>query len=66
MLPELRGLPLDTALAILAEAGIKPETILSMPPRAPKDMQERTARVVRYQNNQLLYSCFKDGSPEEA
>lgn len=60
----LRGLPLETALAILLEKGIIPEIAYSEPPGGYRDMSGRTARVVRYEDGLILCSHFRDAMPE--
>ncbi len=58
------GLTLDEALRRLEQQGIRPDVVFSMPNKQLRDMHERTARVVRYQDNQLLCSYFRDIDPE--
>lgn len=63
-MPSLIGMPLPEALQILRKAGIEPEVLISMPPRPVQGMEGRSPRVVRYQNQQLLCSYFRDADPE--
>ncbi|NLX83769.1 MAG: hypothetical protein GXZ04_08190 [Clostridiales bacterium] len=58
------GLTLEQALEQLAHQGIVPDIVFSMPQKDLKDIHERTARVVRFQSNQLLCSYFRDIDPE--
>ncbi|HPY94069.1 MAG TPA: hypothetical protein PLR12_01450 [Clostridia bacterium] len=62
---QLAGLRLEDALAILKQEGITPEVVISGPPRPPQRADGRSLRVVRYVNNQLLCSHFRDAMPEE-
>lgn len=61
---QLAGLPLDMALDLLKKDGIHPEIIFSEPPAGHKDMAGRTPRVVRFKDNRLLCSHFRDAFPE--
>ena len=61
---ELLGLTLVEALALLQRRGEHPETVCSMPRRLMEQTSDRTPRVVRYRNNTLLYSWFRDAQPE--
>lgn len=58
------GLTLNEALQRLKQQGITPDIVFSMPGKQLRDMHERTERVVRYQDNQLLCSYFRDIDPE--
>ena len=61
-LEALLGLPLDTALAILAEAGITPKVTVSGSRREPDS--ETTLRVVRAEEDGLTVCRFRDGTPQ--
>lgn len=63
-IPSLIGLHLEEALQRLHEQGITPEVVFSMPARPMQGTENRTPRVVRFQNNQLLCSYFRDADPE--
>lgn len=60
----LAGLPLEAALALLREEGDLPDIVFSEPPGGYRDMNGRTARVVRFDGCQLLCSYFRDAEPE--
>ena len=64
MMPSLIGMHLEDALEQLRKAGVEPDVVFSMPERPMKGMENRSPRVVRVINNQLLCSYFRDGDPE--
>lgn len=63
-MPSLIGMHLEYALEHLREEGIEPDVVFSMPERPMQGMENRNPRVVRFLNNQLLCSYFRDGDPE--
>ncbi|NLE69172.1 MAG: hypothetical protein GX611_03175 [Clostridiales bacterium] len=65
-MPSLIGLHLEEALQRLRDQGITPEVVFSMPERPMSGPEGRAPRVVRFQNNQLLCSYFRDADPEAA
>ena len=60
----LPGMNLKEALELLRQQGIVPSVVFSLPPRLLNDLEERGPRIVRYKDNQLLCSYFRDADPE--
>ena len=58
----LLGLPLETALALLAEEGITPRVTVSGARKDPE--QQMTMRVVRAEGDRLTVCPFRDGIPQ--